>query len=233
MNMVGKVKEDSSRAFVSDGHGDEWSLKEILVLVICVLCSLLLFLFMCQVYLCCKNRRKRNINQRNGSIPTCVCQQASCSRLAAASGNIQPGPNISVSPILPNCFYGQAIPSCLSLNRLPRIHSAADVLPDHQGRCHTGETQSFSTLMPVMNPVYADSSDEFDSVHAIDVRHGALKDLFKVTERSITQTVSGKLLVSIARDVSHKGEILYLDNMGISLHVPEGAVKSGNTELIV
>lgn len=63
--------------------------------------------------------------------------------------------------------------------------------------------------------------------------NGTLKDLFKITERSFTQNVCGKLLVSIARNVSHKGDVLYLDNMGISLHVPEGAIEPGKTQLIV
>lgn len=85
------------------------------------------------------------------------------------------------------------------------------------------------------NPVFG-LQDETNSICS-DLQDytnaGPLKELFEITERSTTKTVCGKHLVSIARDVDHNGDILYLDNMGISLKVPAGAVKRGETKRIV
>ena len=92
----------------------------------------------------------------------------------------------------------------------------------------------------VVNPLF-NIDDETNSVQSgnsirtnpDDLRIDCLKDLYKLTERSITQTVCGKLVVSVTREVDHHGDILILDNMGISLKVPSGAVKRGETKKIV
>lgn len=53
------------------------------------------------------------------------------------------------------------------------------------------------------------------------------------SERSKTITVQNKEVVFIARRVTEKGDNLVLDQMGISLFVPPGAVKSGEVKTIV
>ncbi|PVD32428.1 hypothetical protein C0Q70_07862 [Pomacea canaliculata] len=59
-----------------------------------------------------------------------------------------------------------------------------------------------------------------------------IRDLFVPATRSEKRTVAGKLVVSLARQVDHKGELLVLDNMGISLLVPPGAVARGRQQLV-
>lgn len=53
-----------------------------------------------------------------------------------------------------------------------------------------------------------------------------IRDLFVPATRSEKRTVAGKLVVSLARQVDHKGELLVLDNMGISLLVMLITVKT-------
>jgi hypothetical protein len=92
------------------------------------------------------------------------------------------------------------------------------------------QNQYLLRSMPVVNPAYSESLINSDNESITD---DPLRDLYTETERSFTQTVCGKLLVSIARSIGYKGGVLYLDNMGISLHIPEGAVKRGDTKLVV
>ncbi|KAL3892267.1 hypothetical protein ACJMK2_004489 [Sinanodonta woodiana] len=61
---------------------------------------------------------------------------------------------------------------------------------------------------------------------------GPLRDLHKVTARSISKIVANKLIVALTHLVDDKGDNLILDNMGISLIVPPGAVKCGQKQLI-
>ena len=102
----------------------------------------------------------------------------------------------------------------------------------------------------VTNPVFVD--DDGDSVgdvsnaahpdhgrftHAVDstiIRnmYPPARELMKVINRSIMQTVGSKLVVYITQEVGCDGGVLYLDNMGISLVVPTGAVPTGKTEII-
>ncbi|KAK3611581.1 hypothetical protein CHS0354_018096 [Potamilus streckersoni] len=61
---------------------------------------------------------------------------------------------------------------------------------------------------------------------------GPLRDLHQITSRSISKTVENKLIVALTHLVDDKGDNLILDNMGISLIVPPGAVKCGQKQLI-
>ncbi|KAK7479067.1 hypothetical protein BaRGS_00029659 [Batillaria attramentaria] len=60
----------------------------------------------------------------------------------------------------------------------------------------------------------------------------AVRDLFVPAERSEKRTVAGKLVVSLAREVDHRGDILVLDNMGISLQIPPGAIAYNQKQLV-
>lgn len=60
----------------------------------------------------------------------------------------------------------------------------------------------------------------------------SMKELYQVTERSISQTVCNKHIVSVTHLVTETGDTLYLDNTGISLHVPPGAVGPQQNQLI-
>lgn len=57
--------------------------------------------------------------------------------------------------------------------------------------------------------------------------------LLVVSQRSQTITVQNKEVVFIARRVSSKGDNLVLDKMGVSLFVPPGAIKDGESKIIV
>ncbi|XP_070579312.1 UNC5C-like protein [Ptychodera flava] len=59
-----------------------------------------------------------------------------------------------------------------------------------------------------------------------------VKEFFTHMEHSETRTVNGKLMVFISRIVDHEGDCLVLDDMGISLLVPPGAIKEGHKETI-
>lgn len=55
-------------------------------------------------------------------------------------------------------------------------------------------------------------------------------NLNKVSDRSVTITIAGKLVVYITRNVDSKGALLILDDMGISLRVPPKTVPRGESE---
>ncbi|XP_033727408.1 UNC5C-like protein [Pecten maximus] len=56
------------------------------------------------------------------------------------------------------------------------------------------------------------------------------RDIQKTTDRSITKMVGDKLVVYITKSIGHIGGFLVLDNMGISVEVPQGAVNVGETK---
>lgn len=56
--------------------------------------------------------------------------------------------------------------------------------------------------------------------------------MYAVSERSNKQTVGGKLIVSVARNVTSRGDCLVLDDMGISLLIPPNAVPEGEEKLV-
>ncbi|XP_078597393.1 UNC5C-like protein [Branchiostoma floridae x Branchiostoma japonicum] len=59
-----------------------------------------------------------------------------------------------------------------------------------------------------------------------------LYDLRKQEDTSKIKTVHGKLVVCVSRWVDHRGAVLMLDCMGISLTIPPGALESTRRELI-
>lgn len=216
----------------------------IYVIVICVLGVTLLYFFICTVFLFCrKKNRNRSVAQcrsRPCSCDSCTSTQPSCDRVFA-SRDTEAGVYPPHHFALPNHFSRHIVPSHQSIDHLCHcqanaLHLPSDEFPVNRSfNRHTGQAHTLPRSMPVINPAYQASLSESDcvSTNNIDVTPGELKNLFEVTERSVTQTVCGKLLVSIARRVDHKGDVLYLDNMGISLHVPEGAVKRGDSKMIV
>ncbi|KAL4218158.1 netrin receptor [Mactra antiquata] len=122
-------------------------------------------------------------------------------------------------------------------NAQPILTNTGSVASElNENRSHTTH-DSHDGSHPVMNDVNRDSQVVVDEKNIGLFDHASydssLNDLFKPSDRSFTQTVLGKQLVSIAKDVTSKGDILFLDNMGISLHVPEGAVHEGETKRIV
>lgn len=72
-------------------------------------------------------------------------------------------------------------------------------------------------------------SSHSSSSHLVDNTN---RELFQVSDRSITQTICGKQVVSIAKRIGHEGGTLILDNMGIFLKIPEGAVDFGQWKLV-
>lgn len=60
----------------------------------------------------------------------------------------------------------------------------------------------------------------------------AWKAMTMVMERSMTKVIENKLFVYITKLVDHTGCVLFLDNMGISLVVPKGAVSVGESKII-
>ncbi|CAH1254038.1 UNC5CL [Branchiostoma lanceolatum] len=59
-----------------------------------------------------------------------------------------------------------------------------------------------------------------------------LYDLRKQEDTSKIKTVHGKLVVCVSRWVDHRGAVLMLDCMGISLTIPPGALETSRRELI-
>ena len=84
--------------------------------------------------------------------------------------------------------------------------------------CNEGET---CVLQPV--PAVADDSGVLSPL---------LRQLMDPSERSSTKEVCGKQVVSVTRRVTAKGDYLPLDNMGIGLDVPPGAIKEGEEKMI-
>ncbi|XP_046567858.1 UNC5C-like protein [Haliotis rubra] len=81
-------------------------------------------------------------------------------------------------------------------------------------------------------PVSEQNTDH-DSLHIDPLLFEAgIQDLFIVTERSIMKTVADKLVVMVAHLVDHRGDVLILDNMGISLRVPPGAIPRGQKQVM-
>lgn len=59
-----------------------------------------------------------------------------------------------------------------------------------------------------------------------------LKEIYQISERSITKQICNKLVVCVSHLVSDAGDTLILDNMGISLCIPPGAIESGKKQVI-
>ncbi|XP_014779205.1 UNC5C-like protein [Octopus bimaculoides] len=59
-----------------------------------------------------------------------------------------------------------------------------------------------------------------------------LKEIYQITERSITKQICNKLVVCVSHLVTDVGDTLILDNMGISLYIPPGAIESGKKQVI-
>ncbi|OWF34958.1 UNC5C-like protein [Mizuhopecten yessoensis] len=78
-----------------------------------------------------------------------------------------------------------------------------------------------------------DSSVDLDVIpgHSTDFRSSWMK-MQKEVDRSITTMIGNKLVVYITRRVGYNGAFLALDNMGISIEVPQGAVNKGETKSI-
>ncbi|XP_061171761.1 UNC5C-like protein [Saccostrea echinata] len=57
-------------------------------------------------------------------------------------------------------------------------------------------------------------------------------DMYTVSERSKMKTVGGKLIVSVAHNVTSSGDCLMLDDMGISLYIPPNAIPNGEETLV-
>lgn len=123
-----------------------------------------------------------------------------------------------------HCSVAESVHSNIELHR--QIQGQMD------GVCVESQ-QSVPYHIVNSNPLYRESPGSSTANEIEGNIFGPLASLYNVTERSLTQTVCGKLLVSIARNVGYKGDLLVLDNMGISLKVPEGAIKVGTTKLIV
>ncbi|KAH3802218.1 hypothetical protein DPMN_155891, partial [Dreissena polymorpha] len=83
-----------------------------------------------------------------------------------------------------------------------------------------------------LNPVYESSVHEDGEQPLADVALPELRDLFVVSPQCCTKTICDKLVVSVCHEVDHHGDTLVLDNMGISLKVPPGAVRLGEIKLI-
>lgn len=58
------------------------------------------------------------------------------------------------------------------------------------------------------------------------------REIERTTDRCITKTVGNKLVVYVTKCIDDYGGLLVLDNMGISLEVPRGAVSVGETKII-
>lgn len=200
-----------------------------LIGIYCVLSALLVtVLFL--LYLLCKNHRT-NRCYRHASCnnqPQCVCscrRPPNCNHMLTTH-DIHNGV-YSQPQYVPSINYpGQRV-SAFPVDQTSQLHVQA--MDDIHPGC-----QITSPWSAVSNPAYTDSPDvhECDDFVANTIEEPK-NDLFKVTERSLTQTVCGKLIVSVARNVGYEGCVLYLDNMGISLHVPEGAVRQGQSKLVV
>ena len=132
----------------------------------------------------------------------------------------------SMAPQQWSCFT----PSGNRFHHFPRSNS---VTRETESRDPQFPRQTFppDRECPVINPVFDELSDD-DSISVFDNVEGPLKDLYKISERSSTKTVGNKLVVSVCHSVDQSGDVLYLDNMGISLQVPSSAVKRGQRRLI-
>lgn len=206
-------------------EGRNWSSEHILVLVTAVVVTLLLVIVLLFLYKKCRKRNNRN-----------EC----CDRRNGYTQGRQPYTNGFITTHGIPCGV-HSPPAYDHDNYIPRnvIPTAAQNETQNDGdfTCNNSglsgaqrQNQYLFRSMPVVNPAYSESLINSDNESITD---DPLRDLYTETERSFTQTVCGKLLVSIARSIGHKGGVLYLDNMGISLHIPEGAVKRGDTKLVV
>ncbi|ESO89509.1 hypothetical protein LOTGIDRAFT_165101 [Lottia gigantea] len=93
---------------------------------------------------------------------------------------------------------------------------------DHKNHRWNNDYRDWEEEVPlgVDNPLF----DEYDETP---------RKLLTPIERSQILEVDGKLIVYITREVDSKGAILILDNMGISLSVPAGAVADHQKQLII
>ncbi|XP_060069834.1 UNC5C-like protein [Ylistrum balloti] len=74
---------------------------------------------------------------------------------------------------------------------------------------------------------------DLSSVHSHNSAFStAWMNIKKVVDRSVTAVVGDKLVVYITRRIGYNGGFLVLDNMGISVEVPPGAVNEGETKII-
>ncbi|XP_050393689.1 UNC5C-like protein [Patella vulgata] len=121
-------------------------------------------------------------------------------------------------------------------------------------RCRHFATQGENNSLPTH------IEDPGEGVHINNERHGAIstpscihrdsslselgsrmfeyypetpKELLIPTERSQIRTISNKLLVYITKEVGYVGATLFLDNMGISLVIPTGAIPRDEKQLII
>lgn len=217
----------------SDDEKGDVTTELILIITVCVLGTLILVIVVVFCYKKCNERG----NNRNG------CYNHACaysqSRRPFSNGMITTSDVQYGLHCQPVYHHGNYFPH-YQFTSNTRLNSCYDNQDDsgipHYSSGHTDierQNELYPMSVPVANPVYTESLVDTDigSIHHT-FADNPLKDLFKVSDRSFTQTVCGKLLVSIARRVGYKGDVLYLDNMGISLHIPEGAVKHGETKVI-
>ena len=82
------------------------------------------------------------------------------------------------------------------------------------------------------NVIYHHTPNIMQTLNAGFPLLASMRELYQVTERSLTRTVCSKLVVSVTHLVTDAGDTLYLDNTGISLYVPAGAVGDRQKQLI-
>lgn len=99
----------------------------------------------------------------------------------------------------------------------------------HSVEDHEEANARFDSGYPV-----SEHNTDHDSLHIENPQlfDEGIQDLFIVTERSVMKTVANKLVVMVAHLVDHRGDLLILDNMGISLRIPPGAIPRGKKQVV-
>ncbi|XP_062578127.1 UNC5C-like protein [Saccostrea cucullata] len=146
----------------------------------------------------------RRSTAENGVLPSLRTYQSSVLHPSPVPADVLPTVNENASPMFINSF---AEPE--HLNHDNQSQTLNDLGTSFSSCAESGETSNRFT-----KPFYYSN------------------DMYIVSERSKMKTVGGKLIVSVAHNVTSSGDCLMLDDMGISLYVPPNAVPIGEETLV-